>query len=212
MNHASIHLLRQMQKDSRLAWLIGPGSRSYELLTEEGALATGQDVETFRVSHEATLTFTPWPRSHEHITTTLNIDIDELLATRVQPGEELSIADLLTRFCLPFTLSAENAMRDALRRAGFTQVREATGFRRRLWVTPLTGHQGCLLAPHAAPDTPASPLLACHPQASTRVHQTPENPLPTAQLAQTESHQFSAASPPPVNDKDGSLAAQGGAA
>lgn len=45
---AAKHLVRQMQLDGRLAWLIGPGSQSYELLTQAVAGAAGQDVDVFR--------------------------------------------------------------------------------------------------------------------------------------------------------------------
>lgn len=62
MSSAVAHLLRQMQLDPRLAWLIGPGSRSYELLTEEAAKANNLDVEELRKQHGATLKFERWPR------------------------------------------------------------------------------------------------------------------------------------------------------
>jgi hypothetical protein len=58
---AAIHVLRQMQRDPRLAWLIGPGSQSYELLTEEAAHATGQPVEELRAQLRGTLKFERWP-------------------------------------------------------------------------------------------------------------------------------------------------------
>lgn len=61
MSSAVAHLLRQMQLDPRLAWLIGPGSRSYELLTEEVAAAKSIDVEALRKQHAATLKFERWP-------------------------------------------------------------------------------------------------------------------------------------------------------
>lgn len=61
MSAAVTHLLRRMQNDPRLAYLIGPGSRSYELLTEEAAATTNEDVDAFRKNHEATLKYEPWP-------------------------------------------------------------------------------------------------------------------------------------------------------
>lgn len=61
MSAAIHHILRQMQRDARLAWLIGPGSRTYELLTEEAATTNGLDVEELRQQHEASLKFEPWP-------------------------------------------------------------------------------------------------------------------------------------------------------
>lgn len=62
MSSAATHILRRMQEDPRLAWLIGPGSRSYELLTEEVAAAQNLDVEALRKQHAATLKFEQWPR------------------------------------------------------------------------------------------------------------------------------------------------------
>ena len=61
MSAAVNHILRQMQHDARLAWLIGPGSRTYELLTEEAARKNGLDLEELRQQYEATLKFEPWP-------------------------------------------------------------------------------------------------------------------------------------------------------
>lgn len=61
MSTAVNHILHQMQRDARLAWLIGPGSRTYELLTKEAATANGLDLEELRQQHEATLKFEPWP-------------------------------------------------------------------------------------------------------------------------------------------------------
>lgn len=65
MTAAVKHLLRQMQRDGRLAYLIGPGSQSYELLTQEGAAAAGQDVKEFRKVYESTLTYQAWPNEIE---------------------------------------------------------------------------------------------------------------------------------------------------
>lgn len=61
MSAAVHHILRQMQRDARLAWLIGPGSRTYELLTEEAATANSLNLDVLRQQHEATLKFEPWP-------------------------------------------------------------------------------------------------------------------------------------------------------
>lgn len=69
MSAAIHHILRQMQRDARLAWLIGPGSRTYELLTEEAATANGLDLDELRQQHEATLKFEPWPND-------LRVEID----------------------------------------------------------------------------------------------------------------------------------------
>lgn len=65
MSAAVKHLLRQMQRDPRLAYLIGPGSESYALLTEEAAAAAGQAPNSFRTDFEKTLTFEPWPSDYD---------------------------------------------------------------------------------------------------------------------------------------------------
>lgn len=61
MSGAIAHLLRQLQRDARLAYLIGPGSQSYELLTQEAATEAGREVVEYRHSYEATLKFERWP-------------------------------------------------------------------------------------------------------------------------------------------------------
>lgn len=58
---AARHLLDRMQADPRLAFLIGPGSQAYDLLTAEAAAASGSDVGDLRTQHRASLTYTPWP-------------------------------------------------------------------------------------------------------------------------------------------------------
>ena len=65
MSAAVHHILRQMQRDARLAWLIGPGSRTYELLIEEAATANRQDPAELQRQHEASLNFEPWPTEME---------------------------------------------------------------------------------------------------------------------------------------------------
>lgn len=69
MSAAVLHILRQMQRDPRLAWLIGPGSQTYDLLTEEGAEIFGGTPEEYRQRLESLLQYEPWP-------TTLEVEID----------------------------------------------------------------------------------------------------------------------------------------
>ena len=47
---AVTHILRQMKRDPRLAYLIGPGSQSH-----------GLDAEKLRIQLSATLEFEAWP-------------------------------------------------------------------------------------------------------------------------------------------------------
>ncbi len=49
------HILCQMQRDGRLAYLIGFGSQSFDLLTAAYAERTGEDVAAFRTSFHALL-------------------------------------------------------------------------------------------------------------------------------------------------------------
>lgn len=61
MSAAAFYVLRRMQQDGRLAYLIGVGSQAYELLTQEAAQAAGKDVEAFRREFESTLKPVRWP-------------------------------------------------------------------------------------------------------------------------------------------------------
>ena len=79
MSAASIHLLRQLQRDPRLAWLIGPGSQSYDLITSEVAAAAGQDVQELRARVETTLQTRPWPRSGDITDQQLDEHLDTVL-------------------------------------------------------------------------------------------------------------------------------------
>lgn len=60
---AVLHILKRMTEDGRLAWLMGPGSQSYELLTEAYAETSGKDLAEFRKEFNARLTPERCPRS-----------------------------------------------------------------------------------------------------------------------------------------------------
>ena len=47
-DQAVVYLLRMMQRDGRLAYLLGKGSRSFEFLTEAGARLANEPLETYR--------------------------------------------------------------------------------------------------------------------------------------------------------------------
>jgi hypothetical protein len=47
-DEAVAHIIRQMQRDGRLAYLMGWGSQSFALLTDAYAEKHGLDVEQFR--------------------------------------------------------------------------------------------------------------------------------------------------------------------
>ncbi|MGQ0711014.1 MAG: hypothetical protein ACT4NV_14855 [Rhodoferax sp.] len=55
------HILRRMRADGRLAYLLGEGSESYELLTAAYAEHNGLDVGKFREDFAAALDYEPWP-------------------------------------------------------------------------------------------------------------------------------------------------------
>lgn len=58
MSDLSAHLLRQVKREPRLAWLIGPGSETWNLLMAEAGI-TGADRDTL----EASLQYQRWPTS-----------------------------------------------------------------------------------------------------------------------------------------------------
>ena len=54
-NAAVLHLLRQAQRNPKLAYYIGPWTESYRLLTEAAAELEGSSVDAFRHRYEETL-------------------------------------------------------------------------------------------------------------------------------------------------------------
>lgn len=58
---AAKHILRQMRRDPRLAYLIGPGSESFELMCDEVARETGKPVDAVRDEASSNLAFQTWP-------------------------------------------------------------------------------------------------------------------------------------------------------
>lgn len=52
---ACFHIMRRMISDGRLAYLIGPGSEAYALLTEATAATAGESVDSFRADLEPLL-------------------------------------------------------------------------------------------------------------------------------------------------------------
>lgn len=120
--------------------------------------------------------------------------IDEQIRSEVQPGEFVTIPDLIQRLGLPFGVTSEGALRDALHRNGFTPQREPGGMRRRGFLAPPTpaldpDPSGCLLAPRQERDTPDG-----QPQTFLRAASCPAapqqgSPQPVEQPAQTALHQ-----------------------
>jgi len=54
---AVAHVLRRIRGDGRLATILGPGSEAYELLTQAHAETLGEDVDQFRATFGAQLTY-----------------------------------------------------------------------------------------------------------------------------------------------------------
>lgn len=58
---AARHILIRIHQDPRLAYLIGPGSESFALLTEEFAAAEVLDAEVLRRKISVNTKYEPWP-------------------------------------------------------------------------------------------------------------------------------------------------------
>lgn len=54
---AVAHVLRRMQCDGRLAYLLGEGSEAYDLLTQAHAETLGEDVARFRACYGVRLRY-----------------------------------------------------------------------------------------------------------------------------------------------------------
>lgn len=85
MSAAVTYVLRRMQQDGRLAYLIGPGSQTYELLTQEAAQAAGRDVDEFRREFDSTLKTQRWTSEDDILDR-----IDEALAADRIARQKLS--------------------------------------------------------------------------------------------------------------------------
>lgn len=59
---AVAHIIKRMKADGRIAYLLGNGTESFDLLTQAYAEANGLDVETLRHSLNVSLTYTPVTR------------------------------------------------------------------------------------------------------------------------------------------------------
>lgn len=80
---AARHILHQMKRDPRLAYLIGPGSESFELLLEEAADAQHIDIDTMRIMHTKDLRYTTWPSEQA-----IQIRIDDAVAVAIAGAKE----------------------------------------------------------------------------------------------------------------------------
>lgn len=58
---AVMHLVAQLKRDPRLAYLIGPGSQSFDLLVDAAAVIYGEESDPYRESLLGKLTTQPVP-------------------------------------------------------------------------------------------------------------------------------------------------------
>jgi len=58
---AAQHLLQRMHIDPRLAYLLGPGSQAFDLITQEAAQQLGQPVDDVRRDAAVNLQYQAWP-------------------------------------------------------------------------------------------------------------------------------------------------------
>jgi len=65
-------VLGRISRDPRLAWLMGPGSQTFDQVIAAAAAARGHELKEFRKVIEDRLTFEPWPQG-------LDTSIQELL-------------------------------------------------------------------------------------------------------------------------------------
>lgn len=106
--HAVAHILKRVKADPRLAWLIGPGSESFELLMVAGAHIGSYDIDPYRNTFQVGLKTQPLPG--------IGVDavvIDEELLCRMSLLNDgvLGLDDLVHHF-LDMGVEAEEAKRD----------------------------------------------------------------------------------------------------
>jgi len=120
--------------------------------------------------------------------------IDEQIRSQVQPGEFVTVPDLMQRLGLPFEAATEGALRDALHRNGFMPQRKTGGMRRRGFLAPPTpaldpDPSGCLHAPRQERDRPDGQPQTFPRAASCPAAPQQESLQPVEQPAQTALHQ-----------------------
>ena len=96
--------------------------------------ATGQRVGLTQGG--AVVAITGTPTQQQSAFDRLEDQLAAKLTTLIQPGEGLSIPELLSRFDEAFTPCNGEAMRRALQQSGFKPTRQLHGTRKRVWVAP----------------------------------------------------------------------------
>jgi hypothetical protein len=112
---AVMHLVHRLKQDPRLAYLIGHGSESFELLVTAAAALVGDEPDTFREGLVSQLTAQPVPGigqaagviEHDVWSEILEVNSDAL-----DVDQQLSIDYLVNHF-VRLGLNAYKAQRDA---------------------------------------------------------------------------------------------------
>lgn len=103
------HIVQRLINDPRLAYLIGPGSESFELLTDAWATCMGEQVEAFRERLTGKLKTQPLPSIGDECTT---VDAELLHRMSLLNEGVLDLDELVNHF-IGLGLEAEEAKRDA---------------------------------------------------------------------------------------------------
>lgn len=106
---AVLHILKRIKADPRLAFLIGPGSESFDLLMKAGAAIGRYDVVPFQLNFLSGLITQPVPCIGQEA---VDIDPEFLHRMSVINDGVLNLDDLVNHF-IGLGLQAEEARRDA---------------------------------------------------------------------------------------------------
>lgn len=106
--HAVMHILKRIKADPRLAWLIGLGSESFELLMVAGATICSYDIDPYRQTFQVGLETQQLPGIGEEAVV---IDAEMLHRMSVLNDGALDLDDLTHHF-LDLGVAAEEAKRD----------------------------------------------------------------------------------------------------
>jgi len=102
------HIVQLMINDPRLAYLIGPGSQSFDLLTDAWATCMGEPVDAFRERLTGKLKPQPLPRIGDECTT---VDAELLHRMSLLNEGVLDLDELVNHF-IGLGLEAEESKRD----------------------------------------------------------------------------------------------------
>jgi hypothetical protein len=105
---AVMHLVKRMTQDPRLAYLIGPGSESFELIKAAAAHLVGEKGDPYRDSFLGAIKTQPLPRIGDECTT---VDAELLHRMSLLNDGVLDLDELVNHF-IGLGLEAEEAKRD----------------------------------------------------------------------------------------------------